>query len=116
MFAFIISSLALGLVFDLAQSDSIQIAGFNLGLISLVVFASLIGVFTEIALVTIYRGNLRAGLFSGGLTGIVAFVMGRLLPPSNEGYQELHSLPSLIRMVSYLCCRIHILCFDRSSR
>ena len=98
LFSFFIGSMALGFIYGLAPNNSIQIGSFKLGFAFLIIFASLIGIFTESVLVTIYRGDLRAGFFSGGLTGVTAFFIGRLLPPSNLGYQDFHDLPSLIRI------------------
>ena len=98
LFSFFISIMALGFIYGLSPNNSIQIGDLKIGFVFLIVFASIIGIFAEIVLVTIYRGDLRAGFFSGGLTGITAFFMGRLFPSSNLGYQDLHDFPSLIRI------------------
>ncbi len=100
MFSFLISTLTFGYIEGMAQNDSLQIGVFKLGFIALIIFASLIGSFIGIVLVTIYRGNMLPAIFSGALTGISAFFIGYFIPPINQFYPGLHDLPSLLRLAT----------------
>jgi len=100
MFSFLISALAFGYIEGVARNDALQIGVFKLGYIALIIFASLIGSFIGIVLVTIYRGNMLSAIFSGALTGISAFFIGYFIPPNNQFYPGLHDLPSLLRLAT----------------
>jgi len=97
-FSFFLCAISLGFIFELAQDNSVQVAGFNLGFVPLLIFVVLIGVFTEIVLVTMYRGNFTAGIFSGGVTGLTAFFVARLLPQSYIAEENIYDWSSLIRI------------------
>jgi len=102
VFSFFIISLAIGFVTEMAQEDSIWIGVFRLDFAGLIIFASLLGICTEVVLITIYRGNSIAAIISGLLTGITAFFMAYLFPPEELIYQNFHDFPSLIRISATL--------------
>ena len=65
VFSFFIISLAIGFVTEMAQEDSMWIGVFRLDFAGLIIFASLLGICTEVVLITIYRGNSIAAIISG---------------------------------------------------
>jgi len=97
-FAFVIIGLASGYIEGMAQNGSLQIGVFELNFTALIAFASLIGSFIGIVLVTIYRGKLIPAIFSGALKGVATFFIGYFIPPSYYAlYPEYHDFPSLVR-------------------
>jgi ABC-type transport system involved in cytochrome c biogenesis permease subunit len=100
MFSLLISIFAMVYVEGMAQWDTLQVGVFKLGFIAFMIFASLIGSFICVVLVTIYRGNILPAIFSGAVTGIATFFTGYFIPPNDQFYPAygFHDLSSLLRL------------------